>query len=123
MGHVVSPAGLYGATARPFPRIPDRLMAIDTVGGNGHGRVLLQKRIDNGFSGKAGDHPHIPSHPNSRRPDKSDGANHKMSYALLEGLQVLELGGFISAPYCGKLLADMGAQVIKIEEPGHRRSV
>ena len=41
-----------------------------------------------------------------------------MSYALLEGLQVLELGRFISAPYCGKLLADMGAQVIKIEEPG-----
>ena len=52
MGHVVSPAGLYGATARPFPRIPDRLMAIDTVGGNGHGRVLLQKRIDNGFRGR-----------------------------------------------------------------------
>ena len=41
-----------------------------------------------------------------------------MSYALLEGLQVLELGRFISAPYCGKLLADMGAQVIKIETPG-----
>ncbi len=41
-----------------------------------------------------------------------------MSYALLEGLQVLELGRFISAPYCGKLLADMGARVIKIEEPG-----
>ncbi len=41
-----------------------------------------------------------------------------MTYDLLEGLRVLELGQFISAPYCGKLLADMGAQVIKIEPPG-----
>jgi crotonobetainyl-CoA:carnitine CoA-transferase CaiB-like acyl-CoA transferase len=41
-----------------------------------------------------------------------------MTYALLEGLRVLELGQFLSAPYCGKLLADMGAEVIKIESPG-----
>ncbi len=41
-----------------------------------------------------------------------------MTYPLLEGLRVLELGQFISAPYCGKLLADMGAEVIKIEPPG-----
>ena len=30
----------------------------------------------------------------------------------------MELGEFVSAPYCGKLLADMGAQVVKIERPG-----
>ena len=41
-----------------------------------------------------------------------------MTYALLEGLQVLEIGRFISAPYCGKLLADLGAQVTKIELTG-----
>ena len=41
-----------------------------------------------------------------------------MSYSLLEGLRVLEMGQFISAPYCGKLLADLGAEVIKIEPPG-----
>ena len=41
-----------------------------------------------------------------------------MTYSLLEGLRVLELGQFLSAPYCGKLLADMGAEVIKIEPPG-----
>lgn len=40
-----------------------------------------------------------------------------MTYTLLEGLKVLELGRFISAPYCGKLLADMGAEVMKIEPP------
>ena len=41
-----------------------------------------------------------------------------MTYPLLHGLRVLELREFISAPYCGKLLADMGAQVMKIERPG-----
>lgn len=36
----------------------------------------------------------------------------------LEGVTVLELGGFITAPYAGLLLADMGARVIKVEPPG-----
>ena len=40
-----------------------------------------------------------------------------MAYTLLAGLKVLELGRFISAPYSGKLLADMGAEVMKIEPP------
>jgi CoA:oxalate CoA-transferase len=40
-----------------------------------------------------------------------------VAYTLLEGLKLLELGQFISAPYCGKLLADMGAEVMKIEPP------
>ena len=38
-----------------------------------------------------------------------------MTYGLLTGLRVLEIGEFISAPYCGKLLADMGADVVKVE--------
>jgi CoA:oxalate CoA-transferase len=38
-----------------------------------------------------------------------------MADGLLRGLKVLEVGDFISAPYCTKLLADMGAEVIKIE--------
>lgn len=41
-----------------------------------------------------------------------------MTYGLLNGLRVLELGEFISAPYCGKLLADMGADVLKAERAG-----
>lgn len=35
----------------------------------------------------------------------------------LSGLKVVELGSFISAPYCTKLMADLGAEVIKVEEP------
>ena len=36
----------------------------------------------------------------------------------LAGLKVVELGGMVSAPYAAKLLADVGAEVIKIERPG-----
>jgi crotonobetainyl-CoA:carnitine CoA-transferase CaiB-like acyl-CoA transferase len=38
--------------------------------------------------------------------------------AALQGLKVVEWGEFIAAPYSGKLLADMGAEVIKVERPG-----
>lgn len=34
---------------------------------------------------------------------------------ILKGIRILDLGRFISAPFCGMLLADMGAEVIKIE--------
>ena len=33
----------------------------------------------------------------------------------LEGIRVIEFGNFIAGPFCGMLLADMGAEVIKIE--------
>ena len=35
----------------------------------------------------------------------------------LEGVRILELGNFISGPYGACLLADMGAEVVKIENP------
>jgi crotonobetainyl-CoA:carnitine CoA-transferase CaiB-like acyl-CoA transferase len=37
---------------------------------------------------------------------------------LLDGLKVLDLGSGISAPWCSKILADYGAEVIKVEPPG-----
>ena len=36
----------------------------------------------------------------------------------LGGLRVIELGHFVAAPFAGRILADLGAEVIKIEPPG-----
>lgn len=36
----------------------------------------------------------------------------------LQGLKVLEIGHYIAAPFCTRILADLGAEVIKIEPPG-----
>jgi crotonobetainyl-CoA:carnitine CoA-transferase CaiB-like acyl-CoA transferase len=36
----------------------------------------------------------------------------------LSGLAVVEMGQLIAGPFCGQLLGDMGAEVIKIEPPG-----
>ncbi len=40
-----------------------------------------------------------------------------MDVTALDGLRVLELGGGIAAPYATKLLAELGADVVKVEGP------
>jgi crotonobetainyl-CoA:carnitine CoA-transferase CaiB-like acyl-CoA transferase len=36
----------------------------------------------------------------------------------LAGIRVIEIGQLIAGPFCGQLLGDMGAEIIKIEPPG-----
>ncbi len=36
----------------------------------------------------------------------------------LDGITVIELGSMVAAPYAGKLLAELGADVVKLEPPG-----
>ena len=38
--------------------------------------------------------------------------------SALKGLRVVELGQLLARPFCGQLLGDMGAEVIKVEPPG-----
>ena len=35
---------------------------------------------------------------------------------VLEGIRVLDFGRYIAGPFCGTLLGDMGAEVIRIEK-------
>jgi formyl-CoA transferase len=41
----------------------------------------------------------------------------------LAGVRVIELGGMLAGPFAGRLLGDMGAEVIKVEAPGQPDSM
>ena len=38
--------------------------------------------------------------------------------SALKGLRVIEMGQLLAGPFCGQLLGDMGAEIIKVEPPG-----
>jgi len=36
----------------------------------------------------------------------------------LEGIRILDLSRILTGPFCSMILADLGAEVIKVETPG-----
>ena len=45
-----------------------------------------------------------------------------MFQGALKGVRVVEWGDFVSAPYCGKVMAELGAEVIKVAPRRRERS-
>lgn len=52
----------------------------------------------------------------SKAPQPTD-LNHARGAGPLAGVRVIEWGSLVSAPFCGKVLGELGADVIKIEPP------
>ena len=49
--------------------------------------------------------------------DQSEASSQPLQGAL-DGVRVIEWGALVSAPFCGKVLGELGADVIKVEPPG-----
>jgi crotonobetainyl-CoA:carnitine CoA-transferase CaiB-like acyl-CoA transferase len=49
--------------------------------------------------------------------DRLDGSTEGRGTAPLAGIRVIEVGNYMAGPFCGMQLADLGAEVIKLEHP------
>src|SRR5262249_30275205 len=56
--------------------------------------------------------------PGCRRARRRDGTRRRVT-APLDGIHVLEFCHFLAGPYAGFVLADLGADVVKVEDPSH----
>ena len=51
-------------------------------------------------------------------PESASPAGDGKGAGPLQGIRVIELGTLIAGPFGGRLLADLGAEIIKVKRPG-----
>jgi crotonobetainyl-CoA:carnitine CoA-transferase CaiB-like acyl-CoA transferase len=74
-------------------------------------------------SGVLADTPHINSEPNSGRADTHATVAAQSNEAIaakakiLAGVKVLEITNYLAGPTCARIMADLGAEVVKVEIP------